>query len=73
MLFPDVREVLMREGVAMREFLVAIAPLACPVGMGLMLWMMMRGNHSGTEAERPEVAQLRAEIAELKAAREHQL
>ncbi len=57
----------------MREFLVAIAPLACPVGMGLMLWMMMRGNHSGTEAERPEVAQLRAEIAELKAAREHQL
>ncbi|BBZ53740.1 hypothetical protein [Mycolicibacterium phocaicum] len=53
----------------MREFLVAIAPLACPVGMGLMLWMMMRGNHSGTEAERPEVAQLRAEIAELKAAR----
>ncbi len=39
------------------EALLAIAVLACPVGMGLMMWMMMRGGKkqpvSATAADRP--------------------
>jgi len=37
------------------------------------MWMMMRGNHSPADAEQREVAQLRADIAELKSSRAHQL
>jgi len=57
----------------MTQFLLAAAPLACPIGMGVMMWMMMRGNHSPADAEQREVAQLRADIAELKSSRAHQL
>jgi hypothetical protein len=52
-----------------------LAVLACPVGMGLMMWMMMRGqnNRSPGEAQgredRSEVDALRAEIDALKADR----
>lgn len=56
----------------MSQFLVAVAPLACPIGMGLMMWMMMRGDHGSAGAEQPDMAQLRAEVAELKATRECQ-
>ena len=52
-----------------------LAVLACPVGMGLMMWMMMRGqnNRPSDEAQgredRSEVDALRAEIDALKADR----
>jgi len=55
------------------EAFYALAFLACPVGMGLMMWLMMRGNKAqapqgtpaGTDAE---IAALRAELDQLRAA-----
>ncbi len=56
--------------------LLTLAVLACPVGMGAMMWFMMRGQHGKTDAQpqahtRPndEVAELRSEIEQLKAER----
>lgn len=61
----------------MNSVLLGIAALACPVGMGLMMWMMMRGQRgqhgddatTGDSDEQRELAQLRAEIDQLKAER----
>ena len=54
----------------MQSVLLAAAVLACPVGMGLMMWFMMRGRGEGADADkRAEVEQLRAEIDQLKADR----
>ena len=53
----------------MESLLYGVAILACPVGMGLMMWMMMRGNGGGNSGEgggSEQVAQLRAEIEQLK-------
>ncbi|MDW3215672.1 MAG: hypothetical protein R8G01_16855 [Ilumatobacteraceae bacterium] len=51
------------------ELLYPLALLACPVGMGLMMWFMMRGSKSDS-AETPgrdqEINSLRAEIAALR-------
>jgi hypothetical protein len=58
--------------------LLGLAKLACPVGMGLMMWMMMRGQHhrdtstAGSPAasdgdHAPQVDALRSEIEMLKA------
>lgn len=54
----------------MQSLLWGVAVLACPVGMGVMMWMMMRGQgrDTGGVSER-QVAQLRAEIDQLKADR----
>lgn len=58
----------------MQALLYGVAVLACPVGMGGMMWMMMRGqrNTGGDKAGDPsgqQVAALRAEIDQLKADR----
>jgi hypothetical protein len=58
----------------MQPLLLWVAVLACPVGMGLMMWMMMRGQGKDTAASehygsQQEVQALRAEIEELKAQR----
>ena len=64
----------------MSESLYLLALLACPVGMGLMMWMMMRmqGPAGAVAPESPgetavgkqaEVVKLRAEIDQLRAER----
>lgn len=59
----------------MESALYTLALLACPVGMGLMMFMMMRGQTKDStdqpsgSADRGEVAALRAEIEALKADR----
>jgi hypothetical protein len=62
----------------MQALLYGVAVLACPVGMGLMMWMMMRGQRTsgadtaGAKAGEPssqQVAALRAEIDQLKSDR----
>ncbi len=58
----------------MQSLLYGLAVLACPVGMGVMMWMMMRGNRQGASdaGGHDQVAQLRAEIDQLKAERGEQ-
>lgn len=61
----------------MEALLLGLAVLACPVGMGVMMWMMMRGSHNpgsgsqGGQSAVAEAARLRAEVDQLRAAREH--
>lgn len=55
----------------MLELLYPLALLACPVGMGLMMWMMMRGKGHGSAsspaANADELTRLRAEVDQLRA------
>ena len=57
----------------MSESLYTLALLACPVGMGAMMWMMMRGQHKTAEpdtaAKQAELTALRAELDQLQAER----
>ena len=41
--------------------------LACPVSMGVMMWMMMRGGRHGGGEESARIEQLEHEIADLRA------
>ena len=55
----------------MSELLYSLAVLACPVGMGLMMWFMMRGMNTApavAPAQDAELVQMRAEIDQLRAA-----
>jgi hypothetical protein len=49
-----------------------LALLACPVGIGLMMWFMMRGKKHGNAPPPPpatdaELTKLRAEVDQLRA------
>lgn len=53
----------------MEQLFYAVAVLACPVGMGLMMFFMMRPRHAAPAASRgqDELTRLRAEVDQLKA------
>ena len=57
----------------MQSVLLELVALACPIGMGLMMWLMMRGHGpnatSTADATSQQVDELRAEIERLKAER----
>lgn len=54
----------------MQSLLWGVAFLTRPLGMGAMMWMMMRGQGERTgEVSERRVARLRAEIDQLKADR----
>ena len=53
----------------MQSWFPAAVALACPIGMGLMMWLMMRGQHKDAGGERREVTELRAQVDQLKAER----
>jgi hypothetical protein len=57
----------------MQTLLLGLTALACPVGMGAMMWMMMRGGNKNTADTsgqgQQQVEQLRTEIDQLRAER----
>lgn len=66
----------------MSQLLYSLPLLACPLGMGLMMYFMMRsGKHSAEPPKQPsapieaEIASLRTEVEHLRAARaaDHQV
>lgn len=60
----------------MPESLYALALLACPIGMGLMMWMMMRGGNKQRPTDehasgQAELTRLHVEIDQLPADRDN--
>lgn len=55
----------------MAHFFTVAAVLACPLGMGAMMWMMMRTPGEANPAELQELRALRTEINQLKSGRDH--
>lgn len=61
----------------MPEALYALALLACPLAMGVMMWAMMRGKNqqspvADTAGKQAELAALQAQIDQLQAQRDHE-
>lgn len=56
----------------MAQLLYPLALLACPIGMGLMMWLMMRGGKHEAPQPSPsttgELTRLQAEVDQLRAA-----
>lgn len=52
----------------MQSVLVGLAVLACPVGMGVMMWVMARGTGGSAkgEPENDEMIELRSEQERLR-------
>ena len=59
----------------MQQLLYALPVLACPVGMGAMMWFMMRGKSEKpderglTRAQSEEIARLQTELDGLRSGR----
>jgi len=55
----------------MPDLIYLLAVLACPIAMGAMMLVMMRGNrsHQAPTGNADEVSRLRAEIEQLRAER----
>lgn len=49
----------------METAVIAMAALACPVGMVVMGWFMARGTRKRNDSERPSIDDLRAEHRRL--------
>ena len=52
--------------------LAPLAVLACPVGMGLMMWVMTRGNRSEPRSDRQAPSESPPQPASLEVLREEQ-
>lgn len=53
----------------MQQLLYILPVLVCPIGMGLMMWFMMRGHgktKTGTPAQEQELTALRAQVEALR-------
>lgn len=61
----------------MLDSLYPLVLLACPIGMGLMMWMMMRGGNKEKSAplnhQDEEIARLRTEVERLRIQQENEL
>lgn len=59
------------KGLAMSDLIYLLAVLVCPIAMGAMMLVMMRGSHSDRSpgGAGDEVARLRAEVEQLRVER----
>ena len=52
----------------MSQLLPYLLILVCPVTMGVMMWLMMRGMDHGHAPPDPRIAELESQVAELRSA-----
>ena len=54
----------------MAQYLLYLLLLACPISMGLMMWMMMGKDHNQMSASQPDprIAELESQVNELRVA-----